>query len=563
MKVVGVVQQKSGRSDAMLSSGIYYSPALTRHLMKQAAASDAVRAQRRHRRTNIFTGRAFGEKSSADNLPLQNFFSVDAQALQNAFRFHLDGDTLSGLAGKTKPGKVNLSGGFNAQSLAGLVSERDLQKLTQAAAGEVTDEEMQQLFRILADGWLKYARRHVGFDPQQLAGSLSQYLQSQEAQQIMRDFLVTVLRDNADRLPDHPEQITVTAQQWNKLVEDLLAGYAGQPGSVQMPDADDLADSFGDYLGTAGAQKTIGRFVSRHTNSAAVRRQLQKIGSRAQKKVQRRLTTAMNRAVQQIQQQLFRSIGSGLRSGALNPSSLLSVDPNAFAGAIRFHLSREEIEALASSLLSSGTDSYDANLEQLGCATVEDPQTIRIYPRDFDSKMKIEDLIASYNKRQKAAGAPEKVIAFTDFYGNLLKSITNIVGTISQALIALVAVSLIVSSIMIAVITHISVLERRKEIGILRAIGASRHNIAAVFNAETFLTGLLAGGFGIGIAYLLLIPGNYIIHNVIDHPEVTAMLPPLPAAALVALSIGLNVLSGLIPAGRAARSDPVAALRGE
>ena len=160
-------------------------------------------------------------------------------------------------------------------------------------------------------------------------------------------------------------------------------------------------------------------------------------------------------------------------------------------------------------------------------------------------------------------GQEEKVITYTDVVDTLMSSVTDIVDAISTVLIAFVAISLVVSSVMIGVITYISVLERRKEIGILRAIGASKHNISTVFNAETFIIGGLAGLLGVGITYLLLIPANRIIASLTGQVDIRAYLPLTAAGILVALSIVLTLLGGLIPAKKAARSDPVSALRSE
>jgi putative ABC transport system permease protein len=162
----------------------------------------------------------------------------------------------------------------------------------------------------------------------------------------------------------------------------------------------------------------------------------------------------------------------------------------------------------------------------------------------------------------KAAGMEEKVISYTDMVGTLMSSVTDIVDTISYVLIAFVAISLVVSSIMIGVITYISVLERKKEIGILRAIGSSKGNISQVFNAETFIVGLFAGLIGIGLT-LLLIPGNALIHSLAERSDINASLPAAYAVVLILLSVVLTLIGGLIPSRKAAKSDPVTALRTE
>ena len=194
------------------------------------------------------------------------------------------------------------------------------------------------------------------------------------------------------------------------------------------------------------------------------------------------------------------------------------------------------------------------NLASLGYVDFDNPSEISIYPVDFDSKEHVAEILSAYNSRMEAEGMDDQVITYTDMVGTLMSSVTDIIDIISYVLIAFVAISLVVSSIMIGVITYISVLERKKEIGILRAIGASKGNISQVFNAETFI---------IGLTLLLLIPGNALIHHLAGTDNINAFLPAGYAVILIALSVFLTLLGGLIPSRKAAKSDPVTALRTE
>ena len=203
------------------------------------------------------------------------------------------------------------------------------------------------------------------------------------------------------------------------------------------------------------------------------------------------------------------------------------------------------------------------NLASLGYVDFDNPSEISIYPVDFDSKEHVAEILSAYNSRMEAEGMDDQVITYTDMVGTLMSSVTDIIDIISYVLIAFVAISLVVSSIMIGVITYISVLERKKEIGILRAIGASKGNISQVFNAETFIIGLCAGLIGIGLTLLLLIPGNALIHHLASTDNINAFLPAGYAVILIALSVFLTLLGGLIPSRKAAKSDPVTALRTE
>lgn len=227
-------------------------------------------------------------------------------------------------------------------------------------------------------------------------------------------------------------------------------------------------------------------------------------------------------------------------------------------------LSQEELDTLMASYMQPATSSatYDGNMEAFGVADLEKPSSIMIYPVDFASKDMISDKISEYNDAVRAEGREEAVINYTDYIGLMMSSISTIINAISYVLIAFVAISLVVSSIMIGIITYISVLERTKEIGILRSIGASKHDISMVFNAETLIVGFVSGAMGIIVTMLLIIPINAIIKNLSGISNV-AGLPWLAALILVLISMALTFIAGLIPAKMAAKKDPVVALRSE
>ena len=225
-------------------------------------------------------------------------------------------------------------------------------------------------------------------------------------------------------------------------------------------------------------------------------------------------------------------------------------------------LSSEEIAKMMETYTQNKDASYEKNLKTLGAIDIDNPTSISIYPKNFEAKDTISDAIETYNQKQRDDGKEENVINYTDMIGLMMKSVSQIINTISYVLIAFVAISLIVSSIMIGIITYISVLERTKEIGILRAIGASKKDISRVFNAETFIVGLISGLIGIGITILLTIPINSIIYKMTG-VVVHAMVPPVAGVILVIISMILTIIAGLIPAKMASKRDPVEALRTE
>ena len=225
-------------------------------------------------------------------------------------------------------------------------------------------------------------------------------------------------------------------------------------------------------------------------------------------------------------------------------------------------LSQEEMAALMQQYTENASATYEGNLEKMGIVDLDSPSTISIYPKDFESKDAIATSIENYNQKQRDDGKEENVITYTDLVGTMMSSVSTIIDAISYVLIAFVAISLVVSSIMIGIITYISVLERTKEIGILRSIGASKKDISRVFNAETFIVGLGAGILGIVVTLILNIPINMIIKAVTDIGGLSS-LPVVGGVVLVIISMLLTVIAGLIPARMASKKDPVEALRTE
>lgn len=225
-------------------------------------------------------------------------------------------------------------------------------------------------------------------------------------------------------------------------------------------------------------------------------------------------------------------------------------------------LSAEELQGMMNQFKTESESTYSENLSKLGVVSLDTPSTINIYAKDFESKEKIADAISAYNQEKTDAGEEQYVVNYTDFVGLIMSSVTSIIDIISYALIAFVAISLVVSSIMIGIITYISVLERTKEIGILRSIGASKKDISRVFNAETLLIGFTAGALGVIITILLNIPINAIIKSISGISGV-AKLPVEGMIILVAISMILTLIAGVIPSRMAAKKDPVEALRSE
>ena len=478
---------------------------------------------------------------------------------------------------------------------------KDLQELVKNNVNvDMSSEKLIAVAVGLMNQYQEYAKAN-GITQTDVASILAFLSQGEIQQQI---------KEEAENLVKNSVTVNITTKQIRDLLmQDVVAAYPEYARNNSLPDPANLGIYFLEYMQTEDGQNRLMNglmtlvdtsevqtqfsqametymksMMTSFTDAIAkgieskfteimeqVEKQLTKGIQTAMEQMMGNISSGMQEAMQSVMASVSSSITSamsqamsglgGLGSSMGNMEDALSIDPEAFAKAIQMNMNEDDLSELMMSLLSSENSSYDGNLKKLGYADLNVPGGINIYPKDFESKSEIVGILDQYNADMEAAGEDEKVITYTDLVGTLMSSVTNIVNIISYVLVAFVAISLVVSSIMIGVITYISVLERKKEIGILRAIGASRHNVSQVFNAETFIIGFCAGAMGIGITLLLLIPANSIIRSLADGVNVKAALPPVAAVVLIGLSVVLTLLGGLIPSRKAAKSDPVTALR--
>ena len=369
--------------------------------------------------------------------------------------------------------------------------------------------------------------------------------------------------------------ITVTDEQMTALAKEIMKGYYDYAQAGNGPDPSKIGEYFLNYLQTEDAQNRLAEGLAGTVDMGNVESQLTQAVENYMRNamssygnaVSQALSAQISSAMQQMMSQLAGGMGTAMSQAMANVGSSLenamNIDADAFADAFQMNMTGDQLTELMMSMNSSDSASYEGNLSTLGYVDFDVPSGIDIYPKDFESKEQVVKILDDYNSKMEEEGKEEQVITYTDVVGTLMSSVTDIIDIISYVLIAFVAISLVVSSIMIGVITYISVLERKKEIGILRAIGASKGNISQVFNAETFIIGFCAGAMGIIISLLLLIPGNALIHYLAGTDAVNAVLPVRPAVILILLSVVLTLIGGLIPSRKAAKSDPVTALRTE
>jgi len=278
--------------------------------------------------------------------------------------------------------------------------------------------------------------------------------------------------------------------------------------------------------------------------------------------MQQIMQTMLTSMMGSLQNQLTIALQSTMAQLSTQMSSAMQITPEDFANIFSFNLDTDQLTSVLMSVMNNQANSYSSNLNKLGYADLATPNSISIYPKDFGAKQQVLNILDSYNTRMTNSDQDDKVITYTDLVGTLMSSVTDIINKISAVLVAFVSISLVVSSIMIGVITYISVLERRKEIGILRAMGASKRDIGNVFNAETLIVGFVAGVMGVLITLGLTLIANPIVYSLTAVKNI-AQLPLWAALALIAVSMFLTFLAGLIPSSAASRADPVEALRSE
>ncbi len=639
--IVGVVQPSEDANGLLLNTGICYPSSLTEHVAEEAEDSEIVQRQLADKDINVFTGEAFGEQSSNSEFDTNSLFTIDAEKLQNAFTFDSSGlaDGLDGAFDLSSLG--SLSGG--SLNLSEMIDLSDIQlTLPEAPSISMSDimdnieitassEDLGQMVSGLLEGYQEYSAQNPQADYSRLGEYFLQYLQTPEAQKILEDNIRDIIESGADLTvsieelqqlvrdvmagyqeyalengytdPDRfdeylveylqtPEaqavltqwasnaigdigDVAITEDQLKKLASELAAGYQSYAAANGLPDPSRMGEYFLDYLGTDDAKQKLAAGIAAMVDTGSLESQIsasiqsymgQVMSSLSGEMVQSletQITSAMTQVMNQISAGMESAMEQAVTRLGTNMENAMSIDSDAFADAFTMNMSGDELAELMMSMNSTENATYENNLRTLGYVDFDVPSGIDIYPIDFESKEQVVRILDDYNSRMEAEGKDEQVITYTDMVGTLMSSVTDIIDIISYVLIAFVAISLVVSSIMIGVITYISVLERKKEIGILRAIGASKGNISQVFNAETFIIGLCAGLIGIGLSLLLLIPGNALIHYLAGTNDVSAVLPAGPAVVLILLSVVLTLIGGIIPSRKAAKSDPVAALRTE
>lgn len=529
LSVVGIVQPKEDANASMLSAGINYPASLTDHVIDVAAQSQIVKDQLADSSIDVFTGKPFGEDDDQSSFSMDSLFTIDGNAISAAFQ--IDESALTEGLGDMSLDLSNVSvdmsslPAFDASSIQPDMGQVDLTNMTfdlgsisLDSSVDIDDAKLAEAMKTTVQEFWPWYGAHVS-EYQDFNSALNAYLSASETRQKLNDAIAEAV--------DTSSLDAAIAEQVKQQVGSNVALQ------IQSQISDALQSAVQAQLSTA---------IQQYMTQA--------------------ISTTMGQFGTALEQQLGGAMQAQMAQLALNMASAMNIDPNAFANAFQVNMDEEDLGELMMAMMTGGESSYDNNLSTLGYADKAKPAGIDIYPLDFESKEHVVEILDNYNAQMEDDGEEDKVITYTDIVGALMSSVTTIVDMISYVLIAFVSISLVVSSIMIGVITYISVLERRKEIGILRAIGASKKDISRVFNAETIIEGLIAGLLGVGVTALLCIPASALIEALFDVPNI-AQLPLGAAVVLVLISVFLTFIAGLIPSKSASKKDPVEALRSE
>lgn len=500
LKITGVAYMENGGLD-ISTGGIAYLPELTEHISNTAKDSEIVKKQLENKDINVFSGKPFNEEQQKFDFTFQDLVSVDEAALESAFNVTISKDAIMQ--------KVN-------ESIA---------RVSNSISADITPAKTAFL---------------NAFDAiiNSIPTIITEPITLSDIDRVVENFMnsenIRTIISNLEASYVIPANILT--QTYSGLIKQLLSIYINavstdptNPTAPIIPAA--LAPVATEFKNNAAIIGIIETFAKNMTEAVMKKQILTEIGN---------LTTNLTNDF----------------------SNAFNVNPEKIASAFRLNFTEDELARVASAMFTKTESSAASNLISLGYQDLDAPTSISFYFDTFEGKEHFMDFIDSYNDKMDSVDKT-KVLKYSDTTGMLISSVKTIVDAVSYVLIAFVSISLIVSSIMIGVITYISVFERKKEIGILRAIGASKRNISNIFNAETFIIGFLSGLFGIGISYICIPIINAILHHFTGDIPLSAYLDPKSALILIIISVILTLIGGLIPARSASKKDPVEALRSE
>lgn len=510
LKIVGVLSPKEGTMSSLaLNPGINYTSALTKHIINYAAEAEIVKKQLKNEEVDVFSGNKFSDKKNNFDFDFSDLIAIDQEKLQSAFNISIDTNQMEE---QTK---------------------KSMEEISKAITTDITPA--QELFT-----------NNLNTFASDIFNNIETEFSLNDIEDIVNNYLNT---EDVDKKLSSMEKNYVIPKDTFKttyagLLKSLLQAYiTGYNEFMKLSNPLFVPDEKNPQAMVIDKIKET--VLNSYLTNTAI--------TAANEKMARAMTEAL------MQKTILTKVGEITTNFANSLSNAFNVDEKKIASSFKLKYTEEELTRIISAMMNSTDASATSNLITLGYQNLEEPTRISFYFNSFDSKEDFLDFLDNYNETVEE----EKKINYTDTTGILMDSVKTIVNAVSYVLIAFVSISLVVSSIMIGVITYISVYERTKEIGILRSIGASKRNISSIFNAETFIIGLLSGILGIGISYSLIPIINTILHHFTGNIPLSAALAFDKALILIILSIILTLIGGIIPARAASKKDPVEALRTE
>ncbi len=507
LKIVGIVTAKKGSSSSVLSPGVAYKKELIDHIINYADSTTIVKKQLNNSKLDVFSGKNFDEKKNNFDFEFNDLVSVDKKKLESAFDIKID---QAALTKQTQGYMEEISNAITADTTpAREAFVNNLNTITDGLFGSITETIS-----------LNEAESYI-----------DNYMNSAEVESILK----TIENDYVI-----PSASLKTA--YSGLLKGLLPIYISTYASIDPTLTTDMNNPVAKI-----EQNILATIKNQYFSNAAI---IKTEDTMARVMTEAKMKKVILTKVGELTTKLMSSIANAF-----------NVDQNKITSAFKLNFTEDELARVVTAMMSKTVTTQDSNLLALGYQDREKPTYISFYFSSFEGKEHFLKFIDNYNKKVKNKGEEEKEIRYSDTTGILMDSVKTIVNAVSYVLIAFVSISLVVSSIMIGIITYISVYERTKEIGILRAIGASKRNISSIFNAETFIIGFLSGIFGMTITYILIPIINTILHKYTGNIPLNAALSISNAIKLIILSIVLTLIGGLIPARAASKKDPVEALR--
>ena len=563
LKIVGIVVPKEGSTSMTLTTGVAYTKELTQHVIDKASKSEIVLKQLANDEINVFSGKRFDEETSEAGLDFQDMISVDTTALSSAFGVSVSQNDIANMT-QNYMGEIAMAIDADTSEAESMVNDT-----LNVLLNDMLTKYMEDNKTVLS-----LIESSENIDVSASLTEILLYIQTNYPEiNVDEETLKNVLeqlQDNISLPSSGMEGAYITQESFSAYVSEYMQSEYAQSKMAELSSSyilpqESFTMMFSGFLN--GYYETLNQFVSSEDGKLFITSDLIEPSTQLYTGVLS-LSGATGEIAEMMSETIMRTtilskVGELMGQLTSTMASAMNVDPSAIASAFTFNLSEEELTRLMTTMSSSGMESNAANnLSTLGYQDMEDPYMISFYFKDFDSKETFKTFLDDYNTQMEKVD-DDKVIKYTDLTGILMSSMSVIVDSVSYVLIAFVSISLVVSSIMIGIITYISVLERTKEIGVLRAIGASKKNISSIFNAETFIVGLFAGIIGIGVTLALVPPINWIIHTVTGNMAINATLPFVAAIILIVLSVILTLIGGIIPSKKAAKQDPVTALRSE